>query len=140
MGNITFPKLKSTTLPDIRSVEPPKLNSKSNTEIETQSISNDKEIKTIKLSDRYCIKIDKLINGKIIKEGDIITIIGKREMKKKLLLEIECKNKSYNVCANYWLKMIFKDKEHKNCFKCLVRSTKYAPITKRREYTFETIE
>jgi hypothetical protein len=73
MGNITIPKLKSTThtdvhsveppklnsitLLDIRSVLPPKLNSKTNTEIETQLISNDKEIKTINLSVRYCNKI-----------------------------------------------------------------------------------
>jgi hypothetical protein len=61
-------------------------------------------------------------------------------MNKILLLEIKHNNKSYNVCANYWLKLIFKNKEHKNCFNCLVCSTRYTPITKQQEHIFEIIE
>jgi hypothetical protein len=128
---ITPLKLNPITLSEIRFVTPPKLDSTTpsetgsitstqiNSKVNTQSISNNKEIRSIYISFRNCDKIYKSINNKIIKEGDITTIIGKREMNKMLLLEIKYNNKSYNVCANYWLKLIFKNKEHKNCFNCL---------------------
>jgi hypothetical protein len=64
-------------------------------------VDNVNTIRPLSISRKACVKIYHLVDDGTIKEGDSITITGRRDMEKMLLLEISHKNKAYNVYANY---------------------------------------
>jgi hypothetical protein len=101
-------------------------------------------IKTLSISCKDCPKIDHLINKGTIRIGDTITITGQRDLQKLLLFEIIHRNETHKVCANSWLKQIFREEKQKYTnnipiFDCVVGTEKYAYNNKIQEYTFTKV-
>jgi hypothetical protein len=96
-------------------------------------------------SSKGSVKIEELIRNNIIQTGDTITIkTVSNRYTAKLLLQIEHKNNTRSIIANYWLKDLYKKEieKHKTSFSCdipqfscIVGTEKYTPH-KKLEHTF----
>jgi hypothetical protein len=109
--------------------------------VEEEETLKTEQIEEISINAKECSKFDTLVRENVISVGDTITITGKRDLAKSVIIRFTHKNKVVNALANYAIKELLK--EHGECNKdmpylaCIVGPEKLAK-NKTFEYTVLT--